>query len=216
MISVLALEKVDYLDSLLLEDGLLKPVFSADLEKIPHNHLMIWGKYNGVYTFVTFELIEWLKNEIGKEKTIEICSGTGIIGRALQIVRTDSYMQAMPEMQNFYNLLGEHPILPPDDVLEFEANEAVDNFKPDTVIAAFATQKFIEGDTENKIGSSVYGVDELAMLPKIKKYITIGNSNVHGDKRILALPHKKYSFPWLFTRCLNQEKNEITIWNNYE
>lgn len=54
-----------------------------------------------------------------------------------------------------------------------------------------------------KIGSSVYGVDELAMLPKIETYINIGNDVTHGDKRILKFPHETFRFPWLITRRRN-------------
>lgn len=211
---VLPNENVDYLDSLLISDG-LQVLPASTLAAIPKLHLSLWGNKRGVYCFPSTELIEWLREQVAGRSAIEICSGTGVIGRALGITSTDSYIQTTPEMVALYAIYNQQPIFPPQDVLKFEANEAVDHFKPDVVLGSYITQKYQSGDEDvvPKIGSSVYGVDELALLPKVKTYIAIGNKTSHGDKRICKFPHKTYQFPWLFTRAIKPEENEISVWN---
>lgn len=204
----------DYLDPIFMLNGYLRPVPANVLANIPNEHIVIWCNKRGVYCLPTIELIQWLREQIGEASALEICSGNGCIGRSLNITRTDSYIQTTPEMIMLYTSMGQIPIAPPSDVLRFEANEAVDQYKPEIVLGSFITQKFIQGDTEAKIGSSVYGVDELCLLQKVKTYIAIGNDSVHGTKRINALPHSTHRFPWLYTRCMNQSLNNIKIWSN--
>lgn len=206
---------VKYLDEILLDErGLPKPVPFLVLLKHPIVHLVQWANEKGVYTIPTLELIEWLKDEIKGRKAIEICAGHGALARHVGIVATDSYIQTQPEMAAYYRAIGQNPISPPTDVYQFEANEAVDTLHPQVVMSSFATQKYEPGDEGTpKIGSSVYGVDEVSMLQKIQTYINIGNDTSHGDKRILKYPHETYRFPWLITRCMDQSKNHIKVWN---
>lgn len=215
-VSILHNHNIDYLDPVLIDEttGLLKVVDSAILREVDPEHLVVWGNKRGVYTYPTTELIAWIKEKIGDRKAIEICSGNGVMGRALGIVRTDSHMQTTPEMIAYYTAFGQKPIEPPKDVYKFEANDAVDYFKPQVVVACYATQKYLPGDEKPpKVGSSFYGVDELAMLPKIETYINIGNDTSHGDKRIRKFKHELYRFDWLFTRSANQKENHICVWN---
>lgn len=208
-------ENVDYLDDLLLANGLFQVLPASVLAAIPQLHLSIWGNKRGVYCFPSTELIEWLREQVAGRSAIEICSGTGVIGRALGITSTDSYIQTTPDMISYYALLNQQPIFPPQDVLRFEANEAVDYFKPAVVLGSYITQKYLPGDEDAvpKIGSSLYGIDELALLPKVETYIAIGNRVSHGDKRIRKFPHKTHQFPWLFTRSIKPEENEISVWS---
>lgn len=209
---ILPNENVDYLDDLLLDDaGKLQVVPAKVLGAVPQLHLSIWGNKKGVYCFPTVELIDWFREKIAGRTAIEICSGNGAIGRALGIPRTDSYNQTTPQMLAYYALYQQTPIFPPEDVQKFEANEAVDYFKPDVVLGSYITQKYIPSD-EGKVGSSLYGVDELAMLPKVKLYMAVGNTKSHHDKRINALPHEDYKFPWLFTRSMEPQGNLISVW----
>lgn len=217
-VSILHNHDIDYLDPILMDEatGLLKVVDAAILKNIDPEHLVVWGNKRGIYTYPTTELISFIEAKIGSRKAIEICSGNGVIGRALGIVRTDSYIQTTPEMIAYYTVLGQKPILPPQDVYKYEANEAVDHFRPQVVVACYATQKYLPGDEyqPKKIGSSIYGVDELSMLPKIETYINIGTDTSHGDKRICKFKHEIYRFDWLFTRSANQKENHICIWNS--
>lgn len=215
--AVLQDANVDYLDDLLLDNGLPKIVDADCLRSIHHEHLMIWCNKFGSYTIPTTELIDWLKNQIGNRSAIEICAGYGSIGRALKIPITDSHMQTKPEVIAYYRLLGQNPIRPPNDVHKLEANDAIDKFKPQVVIGCFVTQKYQSGDegspTSPKINSSVYGVDEQSMLKKIKTYINIGNDLSHGDKRIKKYRHELHRFDWLFTRSQSPLLNHICVWN---
>lgn len=214
-VQILKNEDVSYMDKILLSsDGLLQPVNSSELIGLPPSHLMIWGNKNGVYTYPTIELIDWIKNQINGRSAIEICSGTGVIGRALKIPFTDSYIQTTPEMILWYLASHQKPIFPAPDVHKFEANEAVDYFKPEVVVGCYVTQKYLTGDEGPPlIGSSLNGVDELQMLPKIKTYINIGNYSTHKDKRIrIKYKHKVYKFPWLLTRSVMPADNEIVVW----
>lgn len=211
-------ENVEYLDKILLdENGLLKVVPHKDISGFPGNHLIQWANEKGVYCIPTTELIDWLKERIAGRKCIEICAGYGAIGRSLRIITTDSHIQADPNMAIYYKSIGQKAIDPPSDVLKFEANEAVDTLHPEVVVASFATQKFQKGDDKvPKIGSSVYGVDELALFKKVKTYIFIGNDVTHKDKRLLEQHHETFRFDWLVTRCVSPESNHIKVWENDE
>lgn len=208
-------EDVSYMDKLLLDSkGMLQPVAAKELLELPPTHLMIWGNKNGVYTFPTHELIDWIREKINGRKAIEICAGNGVIGRSLGITSTDSYIQTTPEMVFYYKAINQVPIFPPCDVLKFEANEAVDHFKPEVVVGCYVTQKYLYGDEgPPKIASSFCGTDELLMLSKIKTYIFVGNFSTHKDKRIRSQPHTVYKFPWICTRAGRPEENEIVVWN---
>lgn len=206
---------VKYLDDFFLDNqGLVKILPACDLQKIDLLDIQIWANIRGIYCIPTCELIEWLRIQINGKFAIEICSGNGAIGRALDIIRTDSYIQTDPRMKFLYESIGQKPIDPPVDVLRYEANQAVDTFSPEVVIGSYITQKYEEGD-ENypKIGSSVFGVNELELYQKVQKYICIGNSISHKDKRLLKLPHQIHKFDWLFTRSTSPQENEIYIWN---
>ena len=214
-ITILKNCNVDYLDPILMDNGLLKVLDCATLRAIPQEHLMIWGGKRGIYTFPTTELIAWLKDRIAGRRAIEICAGNAATGRALGIVRTDSYIQTDPNMVAFYQVINQHPIEPPKDVDKFEANDAVDVFKPKVVVGCYVTQKYLPGDEgPPSIGSSVYGVDELAMLSKIETYINVGNDISHQDKRIRKFKFEMFRFDWIVTRSGDQSKNHICVWDS--
>lgn len=207
---------VSHLDAFFFdENGRLKIHPAEELRKIAHLELMAWANGKGIYCVPSTELIDWLRQEIRGRKAIEICAGNGAIARALGIPATDSYMQTDEVMSALYKVMGQKPIEPPKDVYKFEANDAVDHFKPKVVIGAYVTQKYQDGDEgPPKINSSLYGVDELSLLPKVERYITIGNELSHGDKRLRKLPHRVYQFDWVFTRSAHPQMNNIVVWDN--
>lgn len=211
---VIANLDISHLDKLLLdENGVLKPLPANDLRNIPTQELKVWAVKNAVYQFPTTELIEFLGNEIGDRSAIEICAGHGGIGKALNIPSTDSFMQQLPEVQQFYAALKAPTTNPPAHVLKYEATEAVDYFKPQVVVGAYVTQLYKEGDTESGIGSNIYGVNEEYIVEKVETYIMIGNLMSHQDKRVFSSPYKEYQFPWLINRSRRQNLNRIWIWN---
>lgn len=188
--------------------GNLRPVSASTLHEISYPLLQTYAHFRAIYTFPTRELLGWLRRAIGTDTAIEICAGHGSIGRALEIPTTDSYMQDRPEVQLIYQLQRHPTTKPPSDVKKMEALEAVEYFKPHTVIGAFATQLFRDDGIEQ---ASAYGVDEEILLSKVKRYIFIGNENVHGQKRILARPHETIRAPWIVTRANDPTKNVIWV-----
>src|SRR6266850_1944791 len=96
---------VSYLDNILLDQrGLLKSLPHALLRKFPIEHLQAWANANGIFYFVTSEMIEWLKEKIANKKAIEICAGDGCISRSLGIIGIDNRIQ---ESKKFRELLLE-------------------------------------------------------------------------------------------------------------
>lgn len=206
------LETVDttYLDSILLDNkGILQPVSMELLSSIPMTHLQIWGVRNAIYQFVTTEMIEWVKNEIGCLQTIEICAGSGCIGRALGIQSIDKMLQATDEYRFYYSLIGQPTISYPSDIIKMDADQAVDFYKPDCVIGAFVTQY----GTIAERNCNPDGPHETQIVKKVKKYIHFGNKKTHAGKHIFKRPHTELSFPWLFTRCELPEMNRVWIWD---
>jgi hypothetical protein len=214
-IKVLTDQDVSYLDKLLLDINYhVRAVAAADLREIPHDHLMIWATKNGVYQFATTEMIEWLKNEIGDNKAIEIGAGCGVIARSLGIIGTDSYIQHNKKYKEYYDLIGHEITRPPKDIKKYESLEAVRVFRPHTVVGAFITQYGTADDDARGIPCAPFGTKEKEMLKKIKKYIHFGNKVTHACKHIYQLPHQELHFDWLFNRALDQSQNRVWIWEN--
>jgi hypothetical protein len=78
---ILDRQDVSYLDDILLCNGLLQVVPAKTFEKIPTNHLMIFGHNYGFYCFPTTELAEWLKENFDLSTAIEIGAGHGALAR---------------------------------------------------------------------------------------------------------------------------------------
>jgi hypothetical protein len=200
---------------LLTENGRMRALPAKELAEISHESLMYWCHVRARYVVPSAELIDWLKHQLVGEKGLEICAGMGDLGRLLGIPMTDSYVQIDdPEVNRYYHQLGAAPTDPPPDVEPLSANQAVIQYKPSVVIAGWATQCPRPGEDPNKVGSTPKGTDEekLWKHPWVKKYIHIGNDNIHNDKRLLKYPHQKLYFPWLFSRQKEPQKNVIYVW----
>lgn len=200
---------VSHLDDLLLDGlGLVRVTPARVYHQLDPLELRIWAHKHAVYQFPTLELIDWLRDQIGGEKAIEIGAGHGAIARALGILATDSYQQADPLMQALYGAMGQPVIQYPADVKKADAGEAVRLNSPHTVIGAWVTQKYKAGD----VNGNIWGVDEEWLLKRVKRYILIGNAKIHGDKRIMRHPHLEFEFPWLVSRASAPELNRIYVW----
>lgn len=165
----------------------------------------------GTYVVPTEELVDYLDKLIGLEDTIEICAGNGFIGRELGIPVTDSYQQQDDAgTVMLYQLAGQPCIKYPKDVIKLEANKAVDKFRPHTVLACYATHKW-RYDT---MSGNDKGVDFQRLLRKVHRLILVGNTEVHKDNPLMALPHEEVVLPGLITRSAHPETNRIFIWEN--
>lgn len=171
--------------------------------------LQIFGVRTGLYTFPTLELIEFLRPWIVGKKAVEICAGYGIIGKALGIPCTDSYLQNESHVNFLYNLFQQTPINYPKEVLKISANDVIKYYNPQVVIGSFVTgTKDMHGHPLN-----MYGVEEDLFLDDIETYIMIGNENVHKTKNIRVKPHRVYKADWLVTKARNPQNNMIYIWS---
>lgn len=208
---------VKHLDEIFLDsNGLLKVVDADIIRSIPLLELRIWARENGVYQFITTEMIDWLRPYFLGKTGLEICAGKGTIGRALGIVSTDSRLLqgGNPLVSSVMQQNHEEPTNPPDDVITFNSNEAVNYYKPQIVVGSFVTQIYKPGENWERISSSEYGTDEELLFKKVSTYIMFGNLNVHKHKRLFKKKHREYSFPWLITRCEDQTKNRVWVWEN--
>lgn len=201
-----------YLDKELFDDKKnLKIKDASFYESIPHEHLVVWCHFNGIYGLVTTELIIWLKTQMILNKTIEIGAGNDSIGRELGIPFTDLCIMKNPLVQAMYLLQGQPVTEYPNDIIKMEGSDAIKKYKPDVVIGCWVTQIYKEEDGPTQ-ASSMFGFDEEFIIKNVKKYIVIGNEKVHGTKRILSESHQTLKFPWLFSRSVYPDDNLIYIW----
>ena len=100
----------------------------------------------------------------------------------------------------------------PNDIIELDAVNAVDKYKPEIVIGCWVTHLYNEA--EHWRGGNMFGINEEYILSKVKKYIVIGHEDVHSKKPILDRNYKTFKFPWLYSRSLNTTGNLIYVWEN--
>lgn len=208
----LSTERLEQLNQILLnEDGLLKILpYSFYQQNITQEELSVWCNDNALYGIPTQELIDWLKDRIIVDKTIEIGAGNGVLGLALGIQQTDSYVQI--DKNDLFKQAYPVPLVLVKyhkGVKKMEAQKAVNKLSPDIVVASWVTQWGHPGIPD----SFSFGVDEKRLLTCIKKYIFIGNKRVHGRKLIKQYPHEEYQFEWLLSRSIKRDQNVIWVWN---
>ena len=176
---------------------------------IQRNDILHLMHKHGIYVLPTSELIDFLREKtVGS--AIEIGAGNGAISRTLKIPITDSKMQDEPDAKLFYKLIQQPGIKYPSDCEKIDAIAAVKKYRPDTVIGAFITHKYVN----ETIGGNYLGVKEEKIIALCKRYINIGNQITHHSKPILKLGHTRHYFPWIITRSINQDENRIFIWDN--
>ena len=193
-------------------DGMEMKILPASVwESFSWSEVRMLLHETGTYVVPTEELIDYLDKQIGLEDAIEICAGNGFIGRELGIPVTDSYQQQDDAgTVMLYQLAGQPCIKYPKDVIKLEANKAVDKFRPHTVLACYATHKW-RYDT---MSGNDKGVDFQRLLRKVHRLILVGNTEVHKDNPLMALPHEEVILPGFITRSAHPETNRIFIWEN--
>lgn len=224
--TVLAHRDITYIDEQLLdqsaprEEYRLRVVPSRIYEGIPHGDLQYWCAVRAFYGLPTTELVAWLSDQIGGRCTIEVGSGTGALGRALGIPRTDSFNQQQPDVALLYALSGQQVIAYGSDVERLEALDAVKKYRPKVVVGQWVTEYVAPGETPGPGGGSVYGLKERDILaqPCVDAYVVVGNSSIHGLKSIAReVPQgwalKTYRFPWVWSRATKPEMNCIMVWS---
>ena len=166
-----------------------------DLQKIKENTILYYLYIKGIYHLPTKELIEFLNDKIpDKSKTIEIGSGTGLLGKSLNIKCTDSHIQQNPEVKLYYNFINQPIIEYPSFVEKIEAIDAIDKYKPNTVVGCWVTQVYNPKETHDIYNSQSFefGIDEEYVLNNIERYIFIGSISAHLKKRIFNNSNYKF------------------------
>lgn len=203
-----------YLDELLLDQsGHYRLHPARDLLQFPLEDLIAWANLRARYVLPTVELVECLRELISGRRAIEIGAGMGDLGYHLDIPMTDSYIQTEPDMKAYYHSIFQEPTNPPAWVVRLDAEQALEAYRPQVILAAFVTQRYEPGDErEPKIGSSIHGHDEVKVIREVETYIHVGNEETHKDKRALRRKHRAIHGKWIITRAFDQTKNVIWVW----
>ena len=207
------------------KDENIVAVPSAELSKIPYEDLRTWCHYRGVYGIPTVELLDFLKDILATDDTrmgsvIEVGAGNGCFGRLLGIPATDSLIQLDPDVAAWYARTQQPTVNYGSNVLEFEASEAIDIFKPDIVFGSWVTQYIAPDDFSDPGTGSVYGLKEEEFMPKLKKYVVYGNDAVHGRTRLFNSPkvkvtqHRNIDHFW--SRAGDHGRNALYVVENIE
>jgi hypothetical protein len=196
-------------------DG-LRVMPAAFYAEFPQNELSGFCLRNGLYALPTTELCDLINRlilEVSPTRSaIEIGSGNGVLGRALGIPCTDNHMQDDPVIQAHYRAMGQPAVNYGKHVLRMSAEQAVKQLKPEVVVGAWVTHKY--HPAEHFRGGNVIGVDEGAMLNRIKRYIFVGNSRPHALKPLLAVTHKTIKADYIFSRGFDGTGNMVLVWDN--
>lgn len=194
----------------------IRPIPYAEIQDDTEATLNMVMQAVGLYTFPTQELVDWLHGEIDDDPelephtAIEICAGTGWIGRTLGIPTTDAQWQRREDIMELYRRQGAVPISYPKDIEALESKEAIRKYEPEYVIASYCTHLY--GTGSSKAGSSL-GVDTRWVRSHCRRFYHIGNDDIHYRDPIMRMPHKRLSFDWLVTRG-DSSKARIYVWEN--
>jgi len=201
-------------DLLLGEDGLLRVLPAAEYAGIPRPFLMLWAGEMGYHLFPTTELVEWLRQEIGGARAIEICAGAGVLGRALGVRCIDwDVCGRFPEALAHYRLFRQTPPVIGSHCEKIEALEAVAKYEPEVVFGGYVTQRLHAGDPSHT-AASFAGVDERILIECVRKYIVIGSHATHGSKRIWKDRARELSPSWVVSRSPDPADTLIAVWEN--
>jgi hypothetical protein len=211
-VSILQNQDVSYLDDTLLDGECLRLLPASEYHKIEYDHLRLWAMRHARYCFPTTELIEWLVEKIGGRFAVELGAGKGDLGRHLGIRQTDGFLCNRPEVQLFYGILQQPLVVPGAGIEQFEAVQAVKELKPQVAVASWLMQFISATECTEESQGSLFGANEAEIIENVDCYIHIGNENSHGEKKILAQPHKEFKFPWLVSRAKQADKNVIYVW----
>ena len=195
---------------------IIYPLPYAEIENDTEATLNMVMQSLGLYTFPTVELTDWLHTEIDDDPelephaAIEICSGTGWIGRTLGIPTTDSRMQERDDIRKLYLSQGAMPIQYPKDIEALDAVAAIRKYEPEYVIASYCTHLY--GTGGKKSGNSL-GVDTRWVRSHCRRFYHIGNDHIHSRDPLMKMPHRRLTFDWLVTRG-DSSKARIYVWEN--
>lgn len=218
----------EIVENLISSDGRIYPVPYSFIKDDTLDTLNLVMQALGLYTFPTLELCDWLQGQIDDDpelephSAIEICGGTGWIGRQLGIKSTDIKNMENPIVQEVMLKSFSVPTIYASDVETLEASEAVRKYKPEIVIGSYVTSKQLVDKIDKRKAITVgyrvmggvieqnlmdlarkevrVGVDVKSICRKVYKLILVCNMRTHKNESYMSLPYQSYSFPWLVTR----------------
>lgn len=199
---------------LLDDNGYLKILPAAAYEEFTWEELRLFCHFYARYGLPTTELIEWLKQIIDGKSAIEIGSGCGDLGRALDIPMIDNHCQEWPDVRFYYLSAGQPLIHYGENIERIDALEAAKKYKPDIIIGQWITHWIDPTRPVPEGGGNMYGVKEDLLLKECKTYVMIGNRKVHGFKPILKMQHTEVLAPFIKSRAHQPDENVIYIWNS--
>lgn len=195
---------------------MIRPLPYAEIAGDTPDTLNMVMQASGLYTFPTQELVDWLRSEIDDDPelephaTIEICCGTGWLGRSLGIPITDSRLQERPDIRQSYIEQMAVPISYPGDVEQLDALSAIRKYEPEYVIASYCTHLYGTGSLKS---GNAFGVDTRWVRSHCRRFYHIGNDDIHFRDPIMKMPHRRLQFPWLVTRG-NSAHARVYVWEN--
>ncbi|MEX3635976.1 hypothetical protein [Paraburkholderia sp. BR14320] len=193
------------------EDGHVKVMPAGFYAVTSLNERAVFAVRNGLYCLPTTELVDWLRDVISGQSAIEIGAGNGVIAAALGIPATDSWMQEHPAIAAYYRVHAQPTVRYGAHVEKLAAYEAVRKYRPDVVIASWVTRKYDE--REHAAGGNALGVDELDVLKHCKRYVLIGNTQVHAKSALWQRKPMLHENPrWLYSRAVNGSPDFVAIW----
>jgi hypothetical protein len=196
------------------ENGVLRVMPSEFYARFSQQALSTLCILNGCYALPTFELLDVINQKIMEvspsRNAIEIGSGNGVIGKALGITCTDNWMQDRPEVRSHYELTQQVVVPYGKHVLRMDAEQAVDHYRPDVVVASWVTHIYRPDQCER--GGNAWGVDEAALLKKIRRYVFVANLQTHAKKPLLETGHTVIRGDFLFSRSMASDQCALIIW----
>lgn len=157
--------RLKYMDETLLgEDGFLQVLPEALYYQFTIDELAMWCAGMGYWIMPTVELIECITQEmIGTG--LEICAGSGVIGRALGIRSIDLKMS---QYRFYRELFRSNNMCEPhygEWVEEAEAGMEIQKTKPDTVVGGYVIPRGAD--------RAFWGINEDILLKSVRKVILI-------------------------------------------
>lgn len=189
--------------------GELNVLPAAFWAEFTQQEIALFCHRQALYCIPTQELIAWLQEKLGDNRAIEIGAGAGVLGSALGITATDSFLQARPDVQAAYQASQQPTIRYGANVVKLDAELALAKYRPEVVVAAWVTHKWKASEAWRE--GNMYGVDERKIVRQAD-YVFLGHDHVHRHKPILDLTHETYYFDWQVSRATSPGRNYIKVW----
>lgn len=159
----------------------LRVVPASILAETTAQERLLFGVRQGLYSFPTEELCDFLRGRIKGKTAIEVGAGHGALAKALNISATDNRIQEDAAVKAHYQQIGQPAVPYGEHVERLDAVSAVQKHQSNVVIGFWVTHVFDESRPE--AGGNMFGIDEAKLISSCDEYIVIGNKHVHAHKR---------------------------------